>query len=135
MLSSNKKIRTYQGLVFQWECDHMQHMNVQYYISKYDQATWSLFHTMGLTPSFLKENKRGMVAVEQNVKYLSELVAGDCVYIETELLEVRDKVLKFKHVMYKQEFDTISSECIVTGVHIDSEIRKSTPMPDFIKRM
>jgi len=133
-LDNNKKLKTYQGLVFQWECDHMNHMNVQYYISKFDQATWSLFTTMGLTPSYLKENKRGMVAVEQNIKYLAELVAGDCVYIETELLEVKDRVLKFKHVMYNQEHGNVSSETIVTGLHIDSEIRKAVPMPDFIKR-
>jgi len=134
-LDSIKNIRTYQGLVFQWECDHMNHMNVQYYISKFDQATWSLFTTMGLTPSYLKENNRGMVAVEQNVKYLSELVAGDCVYIETELLEVRDKVLKFKHTMFNQENGIVSSETVVTGLHINSELRKATEMPDFIKRM
>lgn len=133
-MDSNKRIKTYQGLVFQWECDHMNHMNVQYYISKFDQATWSLFTTMGLTPGYLNDNKRGMVAVEQNIKYLSELVAGECVYIETELLEVKDKVLKFKHILYKQEDDILCSECVVTGVHINSELRKSTSMPDFIKR-
>ena len=133
-MDDSKKIRTYQGLVFQWECDHMNHMNVQYYISKFDAATWSLFTTMGITPSYLKENNRGMVAVEQNIKYLSELVAGECVYIETELVEVRDKVLKFKHSMYNQENDKLSSETVVTGLHIDSELRKAVSMPEFIKR-
>ena len=112
----------------------MNHMNVQYYISKFDQATWSLFTSMGLTPSYLKDNSKGMVAVEQNIKYLAELVAGDCVYIETELIEARDKVLKFKHIMYNQEKGTIASETVVTGLHIDSILRKAVAMPDFIKR-
>ncbi len=40
----------------------MGHMNVMWYVGKFDEATWHLFHELGITPAFLRENNRGMAA-------------------------------------------------------------------------
>ena len=66
---------TYRGAVYPWHCDHMGHMNVMWYVGKFDEATWHLFTLLGLTPTFLRENARGMAAVEQNIAYKRELHA------------------------------------------------------------
>ena len=39
-------------------------------------ATWNPFAAMGVTAAFLKENQRGMAAVQQNITYRRELLAG-----------------------------------------------------------
>ena len=57
----------------------MGHMNVMWYVGKFDEATWHLFHAIGITPTFLRENNRGMAAVEQTIQYKRELLAGDIV--------------------------------------------------------
>ena len=69
-------IETYRGAVYPWHCDHMDHMNVMWYVGKFDEATWNLFAAMGVTAAFLKENQRGMAAVQQNITYRRELLAG-----------------------------------------------------------
>jgi acyl-CoA thioesterase FadM len=33
-------IDTYRGVVYPWHCDHMGHMNVMWYVGKFDEATW-----------------------------------------------------------------------------------------------
>jgi len=33
---------TYRGIVYPWHCDHMGHMNVMWYVAKFDEATWTL---------------------------------------------------------------------------------------------
>ena len=33
----------YKGLVYPWHCDHMGHMNVMWYVGKFDEATWAFF--------------------------------------------------------------------------------------------
>ena len=58
---------TYRGVVYPWQCDHMGHMNVMWYVGKFDEATWQFFAMFGLTPSFLREQGRGMAAVQQNI--------------------------------------------------------------------
>ena len=44
------KFVTYLGTVYPWQCDHVGHMNVMWYVRKFDEATWNFFHQLGLTP-------------------------------------------------------------------------------------
>jgi acyl-CoA thioester hydrolase len=60
---------TYKGAVLPWHCDEMGHMNVMWYVGKFDEATRHLFCALDLTPNFLRDNNRGMAAVEQNIQY------------------------------------------------------------------
>ena len=55
---------TYRGTVYPWHCDQIGHMNVMWYVGKFDEATWNLFAALGLTRPFLLANDRGMAAVE-----------------------------------------------------------------------
>jgi acyl-CoA thioesterase FadM len=32
---------TYRGTVYPWHCDHIGHMNVMWYVGKFDEATWN----------------------------------------------------------------------------------------------
>ena len=125
----NDMVETYRGLVYPWHCDHMGHMNVMWYVSKFDEATWNLLAAGGLTPALLKEHRRGMAAVQQNITYRRELLAGDTVAIRSAFLEIREKVAKFVHEMRDAATDEISAVCVLTAVHTDSQTRRSCPFP------
>ena len=128
-------LETYRGAVYPWHCDHMGHMNVMWYVGKFDEGTWNLFATMGITAAFLKENQRGMAAVQQNITYKRELRAGDTVLVRSAFLEVREKVAKFVHEMVNAQTGDISAICLLTGVFMDARTRKSTPFPaDMVAR-
>ena len=49
---------------------------------KFDEANWNLFARIGLTPTYLRESGRGMAAVQQNITYKRELLAGDIVEVQ-----------------------------------------------------
>ena len=70
---------TYRGVVYPWHCDHMGHMNVMWYVGKFDEATWQLFSAIGITPDYVRTSGRGMAAVEQRIAYRREVRAGDVV--------------------------------------------------------
>ena len=38
---------TYKGSVYPWQCDHIGHMNIMWYVSKFDEANWNFFATLG----------------------------------------------------------------------------------------
>ena len=40
---------TYRGAVQVWQCDHMGHMNVMWYVGKFDEGTWNFFASLGIT--------------------------------------------------------------------------------------
>ncbi|MCK1477232.1 acyl-CoA thioesterase [Bradyrhizobium sp. 197] len=121
---------TYRGTVYPWQCDHVGHMNIMWYVGKFDEANWNLFARLGLTPSYLRGSGRGMAAVQQNVTYKRERLAGDIVGIRSHLLEIRDKSIRFRHDMTNAETDAF---CEITVARMDRSQRKSVPFTDAIR--
>ena len=124
---------TYRGAVYPWQCDHIGRMNVMWYVGKFDEATWHLFAQIGLTPSYLRESGRGMAAVQQNISYKRELLAGDIVEIRSRILELRDKVLRFGHDMINVESGETAASCELTGVYLDRAARRSIAFEDKVR--
>jgi acyl-CoA thioester hydrolase len=120
---------TYRGTVYPWHCDHMGHMNVMWYVGKFDEATWHLFLALGLTPAFLREARRGMAAVEQHITYDNELHAGDVVTIRSTVLDVREKSIRFAHEMRNDAADELAARTTLKAVHLDTVARKSCAFP------
>src|SRR3954463_16631179 len=85
---------THRGTVYPHQCDHMGHMNVMWYVGKFDEATWQLLAAYGLTPSRMRREGIVMAAVEQHVIYKRELRAGDVITVRSDVLEVRDKSVR-----------------------------------------
>lgn len=124
---------TYRGTVYPWHCDHIGHMNVMWYVDKFDEASWNMFARLGLTPSYLRESGRGMAAVQQNIAYKRELLAGDLVEVKSRLIEFRDKSIRILHEMRNAEAGEIAASCEITAVHIDRAARKAVPFAPAIR--
>lgn len=120
---------TYRGTVYPWQCDHMGHMNVMWYVGKFDEATWGAFARLGLTPSYLREHQRGMAALEQTIRYRREVLAGDVLEIRSQVTELREKVLLLRHVMLHGEHGHEVATMDLVGVHLDTQARKSVALP------
>jgi len=90
-------IVTYRGTVYPWQCDHMGHMNVMWYVGKFDEATWQLLASVGLSSARLRKEQIGMVAVEQHIEYKREVLAGDLLTIRSSVQERREKSLLLLH--------------------------------------
>ena len=125
-------IETYRGAVYPWHCDHMGHMNVMWYVGKFDEATWNLFAAIGITAAFLKESGRAMAAVQQNITYKKELHAGATVSVRSAFIEVREKVARFVHEMKNDQTGETAAICVITGVSMDAATRRSCPFPESI---
>ena len=122
-------IQTYRGTVYPWHCDHMGHMNVMWYVGKFDEATWNLFAEAGITRTYLHDHHRGMGGVQQNITYKHELYPGDVVAVRSGVLEFREKVVRFRHEMTNLETAEIVALMDLTAVHMDTTNRKSCPFP------
>ena len=124
---------TYKGCVYPWQCDQIGHMNIMWYVGKFDEANWNFFARLGLTPTYLRESGRGMAAVQQNISYKRELLAGEIVEIHSRFLEVRDKALRFVHEMRNAETGEVAAICEITAVHIDRHARKAVALPAVVR--
>ncbi len=123
-------VTTFMGVVYPWELDHMDHMNVRFYTGKFDEATWRFFAGIGLTPTYLKENDRGMVAAHQETEYKQEVVAGEMLTIRSRLLEQGSKSVTFMHEMINAETGDVAATTKLVGVHLDRTTRRAVAFPE-----
>lgn len=126
-------IETYRGVVYPNQLDHMGHMNVQWYAAKFDEGTWHLFSTIGITSRYIRENNKGMAALEQITKYKAEVMAGDLLVVKSKFLEIKDKTIRFIHVMYNAETGAEVATSEFLGVYLDKNARRSCALPDAVK--
>jgi acyl-CoA thioester hydrolase len=122
-------IVTYRGTVYPWQCDHMGHMNVMWYVGKFDEASWQLLAMIGLTPSRFQHDGAGMAAVEQRVEYKRELRAGDVVTIRSAVRTVDNKAITVVHELLNDDGGEVAARMTLVGVHIDALGRKARPLP------
>lgn len=123
---------THRGTVYPWQCDHVGHMNVMWYVGKLDEGTWNLLASIGLTPTYLRTRDRGMAAVQQNITYHRELLAGDLVEVRSRIVEARSRVIRFTHVMHNAATGDLAATCDLTAVHLDRTLRRACPLPEEI---
>ena len=120
---------TYRGAVYPSQCDHMGHMNVMWYVGKFDEATWQPFAAIGLTPVRLRSRGSGMAGVEQHIEYKRELYAGDVVTVSSTVLEAKDKAIRFDHEMKNDETGEVAARTMLVAVHLDMSTRRARALP------
>jgi acyl-CoA thioester hydrolase len=121
---------TYRGVVYPWQCDHNGHMNVMWYVAKFDEANWNFIARVGLlTPADSREQGRGFAALQQNIAYKHEVFAGELIETCSRLFEVREKIICFVHEMRNAQTGELLATCDMTAIHMDRIARKSIPIP------
>src|ERR1700722_16312332 len=103
---------TYRGTIYPWQCDHMGHMNVMWYVGKFDEASWQLLAALGRTGARFRKENTGMAAVEQHVEYQREVHSGDIVSIRSTVLEVKDKAIRIRHKMRNDETGELAAATV-----------------------
>ena len=126
---------TYKGVVYPWHCDHMGHMNVMWYVGKFDEATWAFFARLGLTPTALRDAGRGMAALEQHIEYKREVLAGDILEIHSRLIEVKAKTIRFAHEMIDCETGKPTATTELVAAYLDTEARKAVVLPEHVREI
>ena len=115
-------IETFKGVIPPTEYDPAAHMNTQAYVARFDQATWFLLARIGLTPSTVRKRGRRVAVLRQNLRFLQELKGSELVTIESGLIAVGTKHLRFIHRMLDTETGSLlaSSECTAVEANMKS---------------
>lgn len=122
-------VETARGTVHEWQRDHMGHINVRAYCELFEQACWQFYAMLGLTATVLRSGAVHLAAVQQNIGYLKELYPGDTVAVRSGMLELREKVLRFRHELWNTDTGEVCATCEFTVVCLDPQARRSRAFP------
>ncbi len=127
----SRQIETYRGFVYPWTIDHVGHMNVQSYTGRFDEASWHFLAHLGLTPTYLRDNKRALVALDQRTQYKIEILSGSLLDIRIELKEIKSKTLRFVRHTRSSETGEVGATMELLVALIDTDLRKAVQLPQF----
>ncbi len=122
-------VETFKGAILAAEYDREAFMNSQIYVSRFDQATWFLLGTIGLTPKTCKKRKRRIAVVRQHFQYLRELQGGELVVIKSGFVAVGKKHFRFVHQMIDQESGRMVATSDVTAVEANLASGRTVALP------
>ena len=71
-----------------------------------------------------------MAAVQQNIAYKHELLAGNIVEVRSRALDIGNKSLRLLHEMWNTETQELSAMCELTVVHMDRREREALSFPE-----
>jgi acyl-CoA thioester hydrolase len=122
-------VETARGTLEERQRDYMGHINVRAYTDLFEQAVWPFYALLGMPTSAFSAGEFHLAAVQQNISYKQELYPGDTVAVRCGVLELREKVLRFRQEMVNTETGAVCAICEFTVVCLDPALRKSRPFP------
>lgn len=128
-----KEFSTYSGAVLNWECDSNGHMNVMYYINKYELAGRVFSLKLGLSKKVLNAHNWGLAVVKQEIEYFQEVFEDEVLTISSSLLSYTNKTFIVHHEMKNMETNVTVGAAKLTMVIIDLEKRKAVSISEELK--
>ncbi len=127
---------TFQAEVLPEYIDDNGHMNVSWYSTMFGAGTMSALSEVGLV--FIRDDahaeKRGVFALEQHIRYLSEVMLGEHVTVYTRYLARSEKRIHLLHFLRIQGRDKLAATGEVVMAYMDMNIRRMTAFPHSAQR-
>ena len=115
------------------ELDVLGHMNVEYYVHRFSDASTQTLARFGMTPSYMRDHRVGFSTFEIQARFLRELKAGDRVRTVSTVVEAGNSSLRMLHRMYNVDSGEIACEMLQYGVHLDMDARRPSRFPSALR--
>ncbi|MFF5532315.1 acyl-CoA thioesterase [Streptomyces cinerochromogenes] len=106
-----------------YETDTQGHLNQAVYLNYAEHARWSLLQAAGISQARLVGRGVGPVALETNIRYLRELLAGDETDVTCAFEWGGGKTFRIRQEIRKTD-GTLAAEVTAVGGLLDLEQRK-----------
>ena len=106
---------------------------LSHYIHRFSAANGHAIAAFGMTPAYMRAERRGFSTFEFQLDLGSPLRAGDGVRVRSAVSHVGNSSLRLLHVMTREPDDEIVATLEQSGVHFDQEARRPAPLPDTLR--
>ena len=106
------------------------HMNVAYYMIVLDQGIDHICSQLGIGWEYTKRTNHSTFTMQTSVWYRQEVVLDDPLEMQIKVLGHDTKKIHFWIDLYHAEKRYLAAEMEQITLHVDLNIRKSTPFPN-----
>ncbi|MCG8695746.1 MAG: thioesterase family protein [Minwuiales bacterium] len=110
--------------------DYNGHMNVAYYNLAFDHSVDALFNLIDVGIDYVRRTNMSVFVLETHVNYIQEVVEGDPLRFELQLIDWDAKRAHFFIRMFHDEKNYLAATSEQLSVHVDLSTRRTAPLPD-----
>lgn len=123
---------TFRRMVSAEMCDIYGHMNVQFYVAAISDSFFSLMTEVGLGKSAIDQHRVGLVAVNMNIDYQSEVSLGDVIYMRGAIVSAGGKKMTCRYNLFDLATGKQAMAATVLYVCMDLDARQSRDIPEHL---
>ena len=126
----NELIRSYEHKVPQDWVDYNGHMTEHRYLECFSHATDEIIRQAGVDDAYIAAGG-SFFTVETHIRHIDEVMAGEPIYVDTQILLVAGKKMHLFHSLFHQ-----SGRLLATGehmlLHVDMKQRRVSEPSDIV---
>lgn len=107
--------------------DYNGHMNMAFYNLAFDRALDHVYDLLGIGAEHVAAGGGSCFTLETHVSYLQELMLGDPIRVEFQLLDRDAKRLHFFEHMYHAGEGYLAATSEQLALHVDMQARRAAP--------
>ena len=106
---------------------------LSHYIHRFSASGGHLMAAFGMTPAYMRTERRGLSTFEFQLGISGPLRSGDLVRVRSALVHVGKSSFRLFHRMTNTRTGGQLATLEQSGVHLDMEARRSIPLPDALR--
>jgi acyl-CoA thioester hydrolase len=103
---------------------------LSHYVHRFSAANGHALAGFGMTPAYMRVERRGFSTFEFQLELAEPLRAGDAVRVRSGVMHVGNSSLRLLHVMTREPAGEVVASLEQSGVHFDQDARRPAPLPD-----
>ncbi|HYS18092.1 MAG TPA: thioesterase family protein [Candidatus Binatia bacterium] len=115
------------------ELDVLGQVALLHYVHRFSAANGHATAVFGITPGYMRTERRGFSTFEFQLELGGVLRPGDPVCVRSALVHVGNSSMRLFHVMTNERTAERVATLEQLGVHLDMDARRPTSLPDAIR--
>jgi acyl-CoA thioesterase FadM len=115
------------------EVDALGQVALSAYIHRFSAANGHVLATFGMTPGYLRDERRGFSTFEFQLAFTGAVRPGDPVVVRSAVVHVGTSSLRLFHLMLNERTGERVARLEQFGVHFDVDARRPAPLPDALR--
>jgi acyl-CoA thioesterase FadM len=116
-----------------WEVDRNGFAAPPAFIHRFTAANGHVLGAFGLTPAYLRRERRGFSTFEFDLAIPGALRAGDHVRVQSGLVHMGNSSMRMLHRMTNARTEAVVATLEQAGVSLDLDARRPSPLPDDLR--
>ncbi|MGD9741312.1 MAG: thioesterase family protein [Dongiaceae bacterium] len=113
--------------------DYNGHYNIAYYLVAFDKAFDLIYEKLGFALDQIQTKGVSTFSTEHHLTYQREMVVGDPIRIEAQLIECDAKRFRVFYTMYHATEGYLAATDERIDIYVDMKTRRVIPFPDSVR--